>query len=521
MTDSEGTVAIPEGGQLSNTAEGANTQDTAPDGSRSDPLSNTSLGNRSMLNRGGMYGGMGGYGGYRGGMFGGMGGMGSMYGGMGGMGGMYGGMGGMNGMNPNGRPGGFRQDYHTVFAGLKNLLQISYSGLGLLAFGKLFGKMVFNLIKTIGRKTASGIKYLFGVFFLNRYSAKVINGAVYRAKMEAQQSGFSSPSSFATAMVKIIFGIGALAMSVFWYLSKDHELDEHEKALDCLINRRMEDEEQARKAELDRLARGMEMTKEWDNTWSGAGMVPKRFLGEDAEEGQEKEAEMEEEYNTAQKEDDEKEKKIEDMEKNGDQDEFGAQEPSNLESLNGSLLAAPKMITNNSNKDEEKPEEPLKEYGPHIPEEILEKRKQRHERHTKMSEEFSSSIFRRELAATENGKTIQRLFTGEFTPTYTVNKFNDDEKKSFLQGLSAKLAAKPKIPVPEKPAPPLPAEEASEQPKKAENVEPEAKTQSQPQQPPVSVSETPAQVESSFKPIIGGGLASLSAAPPKKKPWER
>ena len=169
--------------------------------------------NRFGTGMGSMYGSSG-YGSMLGG---GMYGRGMMGGGLGGMGMGMGGMGGL----PQGQPGGFRQDYHTVFAGLKNLLQIAYSGLGLFSFGKLFGTMAWNLVKNIAKKFLKGAKLIYGLIFLNKVSAKIINGAVQRARSV-------SADSAAGIFVKALFAVAIACIVAVGFLQASHSLDEDE-----------------------------------------------------------------------------------------------------------------------------------------------------------------------------------------------------------------------------------------------------------------------------------------------------
>ena len=227
------------------------------------PSGASALGLRSQLGYGSR---LGGYGGMGSSMFGGYGGMGSMYGGLG-MGSMMGGLGGMGGLaggqltTPAGipGPGGFRQDYHTFFAGMKSMLQILYSGLGLFSFGKLFGGMVFNMVRAIAKRFFKGAKYLYSLVFLNKISAKIINGALSHAHPSP-----GSPSFF-SFLVKLLFGLGILLFSAAMFMMKEHGLEEEESIIRAAARNRIA-EQQRREEELNvrrRLAEE-EMIRQWE-----------------------------------------------------------------------------------------------------------------------------------------------------------------------------------------------------------------------------------------------------------------
>ena len=190
------------------------------------------MGGMGMSGMGGMGGmGMGGMG--MGGM--GMGGMGMGGVGMGGMGMAGMGMGGMPGQQ--GQPGGFRHSYQTVFSGFQNLLQMLYSGLGLFAFGKLFGSMVYKMVKAIATRFFRGTKYILSLIFLNRISIKVINGAIKRAST-------SGEATVGGIMAKALFTIGVLCMGAVWFLIRQDHLAEEEYRLRAMAAKRARERQQ-------------------------------------------------------------------------------------------------------------------------------------------------------------------------------------------------------------------------------------------------------------------------------------
>lgn len=170
-----------------------------------------------------------------------------------GMGGM-GGMGGLGGQ-PGG-PNGFRQNYQGFFSGLQNLLQILYSGLGLFAFGKMFGTMVINMIKAIAKKCFQGTKYLLALIFMNRISMKIINGAMARAKAV-------SGSSVGAIMAKALFTVGVSCIAAVWFLMREDALAEEERRLRASALKRAREQDHIRK-QMEALRTGIPMVSESD-----------------------------------------------------------------------------------------------------------------------------------------------------------------------------------------------------------------------------------------------------------------
>ena len=137
-----------------------------------------------------------------------------------------------------------------MFAGLKNLLQIAYSGIGLFSFGKMFGSMAWNLVKNIAKKFFKGVKFMYGLIFLNKISAKIINGAVQRAR---SVSADSAPSIF----VKALFAVAIACIVAVGFMQASHSLDEDEDRIRRLASSRLRELEvttqrleQARQASL-------------------------------------------------------------------------------------------------------------------------------------------------------------------------------------------------------------------------------------------------------------------------------
>ena len=168
-----------------------------------------------------------------------------------------GGMGGMGGMpGQPGGPNGFRQNYQGFFHGLQNLLQILYSGLGLFAFGKLFGSMVFNMVKAISKKCFQGTKYLLSLVFMNRVSIKIINGAISRAKSVSE-------SSVGAVMAKALFAIGMACIGAVWFLMREDSLAEEERRLRASALRRAREQDQIRR-QMEALRTGLPLFSETD-----------------------------------------------------------------------------------------------------------------------------------------------------------------------------------------------------------------------------------------------------------------
>ncbi len=532
-----------------------------------------------------MYGGSGMLGGgmYGSSMLGG-----GMYG-MSGMGlGSMSGMGGMSGQP--GQPGGFRHDYHTVFNGLKSLLQLAYSGLGLFSFGKLFGNMAWNLIKTIAKKFFSGAKYVYGLLFLNRVSAKIINGAVHRARSV-------SPQHIPSLFVKTLFGIAIACIAAVWFLNASSSLEEEEEKVKRLAARRLREiEATARELEQVRqatLLRGWneasrvdisnppeitpitaeEREQIFQNAWrtteiaenddihnqnfqdpslhssqSIAQALTQRQLmlknvWEEARKQAEEEAKKRGELGTTednevqtqnylgqelhvsdssdssdqeeiQKNDEnlkQDENKVEEEKTNTNIDPDSNQEGPKNESLQPEKLT--EMVTisvdnptiehikvkhpvNKGNSNTKNLSEKIKPKAAYTTE-ALEKRRKRQEK-IKISEEFKSSTFSRELNALENGESLQRLFLGTYNDRTFVKvqpKYTEDEKARMMNFFNKSLNSRTSQ---------TPQEQAI-----ISNLEtPKVSTTSEPiptgSKTPLdkSVSETP-------RPIM------------KKKPWER
>ena len=142
----------------------------------------------------------------------------------------------MGGGGPQG-PGGFRQDYHAFFRGLTNLLQIASSGIGLVSFGKMFGVMVWKLIKNICSKSLSGVKYIGSLIFLNRVSMKIIGGALKRGR------SVSDSKSIIDFLMKSLFAIGVLALTYIGFSIKRLSAEETEsKLIEAIQKRKLEEE---------------------------------------------------------------------------------------------------------------------------------------------------------------------------------------------------------------------------------------------------------------------------------------
>lgn len=237
-------------GQTENAlAQSVQAQET---GAASSQGATTGLAGRSSLGRlGGGYSGMYGGGMFGGGLYGG--GLGGM-----GMGGMYGGGLGMGGLGqtPGGQPGSFRQNYQNIFSGFQNLLQVLYSGLGLFAFGKLFGSMVYKMVKAIASRFFKGSKYIFSLIFMNRVSIKVINGAIARAKTVSQ-------SSVGSIMVKAFFTAGLLSIGAAWFLMRQDQLALEEQRIKNQAMKRSREQRQLRR-QLDSMRHGTYTTYESD-----------------------------------------------------------------------------------------------------------------------------------------------------------------------------------------------------------------------------------------------------------------
>lgn len=171
--------------------------------------------------------------------YGGMGGMGMGMGRMGmgmGMGGMRGGMGQQNG------PGGFQQEYHGFFNGLRQLLQISFSGFSLYAYGKIFASMVWKMTKYLASKIVDGGRWLLAFFIFNRYSTKIMNGVVSKIKTQ------DSAAYVSKTMFQGLLMIGALGLSILWFMARSNTMDEEElKMIQRAKRRRMIIEEQKKR----------------------------------------------------------------------------------------------------------------------------------------------------------------------------------------------------------------------------------------------------------------------------------
>jgi hypothetical protein len=165
------------------------------------------------------------------------------YGGMGmgmGMGG-YGRMG--MGMNPGGPPNGFQQQYQGFFAGLRNVLQMSFSGISLYMYGKIFGSMMIKVIKFLAKKLLDGGRWLLAVFLFNRHATKILNGVVKQAK----ESG--SSTDLARAMFRGLLLLGLLGLAVLFFMMRGTNMEEEETRLLSAVRAR----KARREAEMSKL----------------------------------------------------------------------------------------------------------------------------------------------------------------------------------------------------------------------------------------------------------------------------
>ena len=420
---------------------------------------------------------------FGGGMYGGLGGM-----GMGGMGGM--GMGGAMGGIPGqpGGPGGFRQDYRTVFAGLNNILQILYSGLGLFSFGKLFGSMVFNLVKGIAKKMLQGGKWLYHLLFLNRVSAKIINGAVYRARSVR-------PANMGSYFMKILFTVGVIIFGICWFLIREERLEEEERKIriQAEIRKREQAREAARMNEIIQqsplLSGGTDMPNEL--VYESSRLIDQAQQSTLASELQRVIPEMDAAFEDAKKEveqadakkteDENKSKEIatgaetensdkkdsksaqevkegqtvqEDKKEADSDDDSEADSKTEKDAVAGdsepqapatTAEASSTAVTSDktskvelvlTSKQTSKTSKKKKQAGGER--EIKEKQRKRKEK-VMMSEEFRNNRYTQEIAASENGNVLSRLFiTGDLLETHPINRYTDEEKKKMLDSILAR-----------------------------------------------------------------------------------
>ena len=374
-------------------------------------------------------------------------------GGLGGLGGgmMMGGMGGGLGMNPMGQPpgrhGGFRQDYHTFFAGLKNLLQILYSGLGLFSFGKIFFSMSFNLIKTICRKCLSGAKYTYALIFLNRHSAKVINGIL----SNPPKPDGSRSSDFFGLLAKVLMALALMTVAFVYYMMRDASMEEEEQMLKTQAQRRRIEEEAARIQQqqmssifeivrrnqndplqtMDSMETHFETALQEDD----ANQAKVAAVSDEAKPSEEGDSHQTPDHKEDDDSKDHEDSKEEDHENDPHADHSESPNQTRQEiHLDGQGLSSLKTVRRK--KKRSKAAKPV--VGDSKAEEKRERRK-----FNKISEEFKASTFRRELQATENGDTMRRLFAGDFTAVYYPDhKYSEEEKLKRLQSIS-RLASAP------------------------------------------------------------------------------
>jgi hypothetical protein len=429
-----------------------------------------------------MYGG-GGLGGMMGGGLGSMMG-GSMYGGglMGGMGGMSG-MGGVPGQP--GDPNGFQQNYQGFFLGLQNLLQILYSGLGLFAFGKLFGSMVFNMVKTIAKKFFQGTKYILSLVFMNKVSIKIINGAISRAKTVSE-------SSVGSIMAKALFTIGMACIGAVWFLMREDSLAEEEQRLRASALRRAREQDQIRR-QMDALRTGLPMISETDSCSltfeAGFGDAVRTEAATRSiliQELTRAKPEFDKAFDEAEVEVKEDQAKLnrnfEESDDHDSEDNKPKEEEVILEDKKEEIEGQPKIDdpTDEKEENEENNSEtdgaknittpftyngplPIKDdakdssfiFGEHKLEkknskcEDAEAEKKRYERQIKKnqekkSEEFSSSQLMRSVSASENGATMRKLFLiGELIEKSEKDRYTDEEKdetRKKMEMMAAKIA---------------------------------------------------------------------------------
>ena len=124
-----------------------------------------------------------------------------------------------------GQPNGFQQEYQGFFNGLRNVLQISFSGISLYAYGRIFGSMMLKLGKFIFKKAVGAGRWLLAVLFFNRYATKVLNGVV----KEAQNS--SNSAEITRLMFRGFLLLGLLGLAVLFFMLRGTLMDEEEAKL--------------------------------------------------------------------------------------------------------------------------------------------------------------------------------------------------------------------------------------------------------------------------------------------------
>ena len=501
----------------------------------------------------GMYGGMGGLG-----SMGGLGGMGMYGGGLGSMG--LGGMGATPGAPGQNGPRGFRQDYQTFFNGLRNLFQILYSGLGLFSFGKLFGSMVLSMVKSIVKKLISSGKWVIGALFMNRVSAKIINGAVERASAVSD-----SPNAASSIFVKALFAVAILGTSTLWFLQREDSIAERERILKAQVELRRREEELKRQREEEKhreeeelrlaFARELEMrsstqpflfpvSQQQEVVLEAAfeNAIKTQELKDEAAESSEKNEEMEKAIAESQEivRAHQMEVKVNDAQSSDSEcDEISephgassvtletGQEQNDIasgENINGPIISGPDAAMGatpvSPTKKRRRTRRELKlvkigncKHGNQlmdcktcVEERAMLKKAQRKTR-VQVSEELGNNRFRREIQAFENGSSLEKLFLGTLGEVEEIRKASESDKSRWMSRLSSSsfFSKAGEVETPELTEAPTLSHTTSLQ-TALESTTPTLEVQ------PLSTSSTP---ELTVTDVMNSGVFQK-----KKKPWE-
>ena len=558
----------------------ATTTNDATTASTADTMANRAGLARTSSSIGGGLLGSSGYGGL-GSSYGGLGGMGMGMGlGMG-MGGMYGGlgsgmglrsMGGMPGQPGQQGPGGFRQDYQNFFNGLRNLFQILYSGLGLFSFGKLFGSMVVSMVKNILKKLAASGKWIIGALFMNRISAKIINGAVQRASSVAD-----SPQAASNIFVKALFAVAILGTSALWFLQREDSLAERERILKAQVELRRREAELKRLEEIEKMKEAQRRFGVMGETAVSQelGMFPQvlpptqqqevilenvfsdaikiETAREETMDDPEKQAELEKTMKEAEEivRAHQLELKIQEAESSDSEcdpaaEPHGASQPKNSEPefdeisdkpknveeahvqqpstsvvvQTGTVKTKKRRLTRNQlrksqiSKNGKAIEAELKaadlEHSSVVP-----IREGRIAKKAQISEELGNNHIKREIQASENGNSLQKLFSGTFgQPISLFPTASDEDKKRWM----LRLSSMPVLPTETSESVPIPATHS-------ESEIPETPVLSHSVSENSSLTQVLADTDSPVRSVEANldlATSSFSAAgfQRKKKPWE-
>jgi len=141
---------------------------------------------------------------------------------------------GMNQMGQGiGGPNGFQQEYQGVFHGLRNVLQISFAGISLFAYGKIFGGMALKIGRFLFNKAKNGVRWVLAYIVFNKYSTKIMNGVVTQIKSGGTATEASS------LLFKGLLLLGMLGVAVIWFMLKSANMEEEEhKILMKMLQRR-------------------------------------------------------------------------------------------------------------------------------------------------------------------------------------------------------------------------------------------------------------------------------------------